>query len=168
MLKKNKQYDNNTQKVIEQIGEEMRIHEWSLTTAESCTGGGVAYAITAIPGVSEWFNSSYVTYSNTSKEHDLLVSKTLLREYGSVSQPVAIAMAEGALEKSQSDVTLAITGIAGPEGGTSDKPVGLVWFAWAKNNGQTSSDKQIFKGDRRKVRKKAIHYALEGLLMYLN
>lgn len=167
MLSKGKQHEPNLQHLIAQIGDEMRIHEWSLTTAESCTGGGVAYAITAIPGVSEWFNGGYVTYCDEAKQRDLSVSSALLREYGAVSQPSAIAMAEGALERSQSDISLSITGVAGPEGGTQDKPVGLVWFAWTRRDGQTSSDKQIFKGDRRKIRKKAIHFALESLLFYL-
>lgn len=167
-LIKPKSQDPNTQNLIKQIGEEMRIHEWSLTTAESCTGGGVAYSITSIPGVSEWFSRSYVTYCDEAKSQDLTVSNAMLKEYGAVSQPVAIAMAEGALQKSQCDIALSITGIAGPEGGSDEKPVGLVWFAWASKNGQTSSDKKVFKGDRRKVRKKAIRFALEGLLFYLN
>lgn len=157
----------NTQNIISSISDEMHVHEWTLSVAESCTGGGVAYSITAVPGVSEWFEGGYVTYCDQAKNRVLGVSNTLLKDYGAVSQPVAIAMAEGALDKSYADLTLSITGIAGPEGGSDDKPVGLVWFAWSHRNWQTSSDKKVFKGNRRKVRKKAIRFALDGLLFYI-
>ena len=105
-----------------------------LATAESCTGGGVAYAITAIPGSSHWFDRGFVVYTNESKIEMLGVDASLIKKHGAVSEPVARALAEGSLKHSHADYSLAITGIAGPGGGTDEKPVGTVWFAWAGKN----------------------------------
>jgi nicotinamide-nucleotide amidase len=139
-----------------------------LATAESCTGGWVAQVITSVAGSSEWFERGFVAYTNLAKREMLGVSTTILSRYGAVSEPTARAMAEGALTHSHAQVALAITGIAGPSGGTPEKPVGTVCFAWAVKKRDTISRKQIFSGDREAVRRQAVVTALQGLLEYLN
>jgi len=133
-----------------------------LVTAESCTGGGLAYAITAIPGSSKWFERGFVTYSNESKQELLGVSSNTLEKYGAVSEQTVIEMAHGALRNSHADFSIAITGIAGPDGGTAEKPVGTVWFAWGTKD-KIQSQLKFFQGDRKSIREQAIEYAL-GLL----
>lgn len=139
-----------------------------LVSAESCTGGGVAYAFTSIAGSSIWFERGFVTYSNASKIELLGVSTQTLDRYGAVSQQVACEMAEGALKNSHADVSLAITGIAGPEGGTEDKPVGTCWFAWASHSFATKSKQEIFVGDRNSIRSQAITFILKELLTLID
>jgi len=139
-----------------------------LATAESCTGGWVAQVITSVAGSSEWFERGFVAYTNLAKREMLGVSTTILSRYGAVSEQTARAMAEGALTHSHAQVALAITGIAGPSGGTPEKPVGTVCFAWAIKKRDTISRKQVFTGDRETVRKQAVVKALQGLLEYLN
>ena len=139
-----------------------------LATAESCTGGWVAQVITSVAGSSEWFERGFVAYTNLAKREMLGVSTTILSRYGAVSEQTARAMAEGALTHSHAQVALAITGIAGPSGGTPEKPVGTVCFAWAVKKRDTISRKQVFTGDREAVRKQAVVTALQGLLEYLN
>ena len=138
-----------------------------LTTAESCTGGGVAHAVTSIAGSSRWFERGFVTYSNLAKQQMLGVKAELLQDYGAVSEPVVRAMADGALRNSAAQVSLAITGIAGPDGGLPGKPVGTVWFAWAVN-GRTTSRCLHFTGDRAQVRGQAVQTALAGILDILS
>jgi nicotinamide-nucleotide amidase len=141
-----------------------------LATAESCTAGGVAYAVTQIAGSSQWFDRGFVTYSNASKQQLLGVDAADLRQHGAVSEPVARAMARGALAASESHLAVAITGIAGPGGGSAGKPVGLVCFCWALRRGadlRLRTESRRFDGDRAAVRTQSIIVALEGLLEML-
>ena len=135
-----------------------------LCTAESCTGGGIAHALTEIAGASEWYECGWVTYSNESKVRLLGVPFDLIERWGAVSEAVAAAMARGALEHSAADLAVAVTGIAGPGGGTADKPVGLVWFAWAERGRDCRTARQRFAGDRAEIRRAAVHWGLQQLL----
>ena len=135
-----------------------------VTAAESCTGGLVAGAITAIAGSSDWFDRGFVTYSNESKRELLGVDEATLREHGAVSEPTAIAMAEGALKRSHATLSVAITGIAGPGGATPSKPVGTVCFAWARQGRPTVSVTHNLAGDRSEVRHASVAIALRGLI----
>jgi nicotinamide-nucleotide amidase len=135
-----------------------------VATAESCTGGAVAEAITRIPGSSSWFDRAFVTYTNQAKEQMLAVSRETLRGNGAVSEDVAAEMASGALAASPADVVVAVTGIAGPGGGTMTKPVGLVWFAWAYRGGPAQCRRFVFDGDREAVRRQSVLVALQGLI----
>lgn len=137
-----------------------------LCTAESCTGGLVAARLTDIPGSSGWFECGWVTYSNVSKTHLLGVAPDLLERHGAVSAPVAEAMAQGALAEADADLALAITGIAGPGGGSPEKPVGLVWFAWARRGGGCRSAERVFPGGREEVRVAAAAWVLHQLLKH--
>jgi nicotinamide-nucleotide amidase len=146
------------------LGQPFKNRGWKLVTAESCTGGGLAYAITSIAGASAWFERGFVTYSNTSKEELLGVSPSTLKTFGSVSAETAREMAEGALKHSKADVSIALTGIAGPDGGTPDKPVGTVWIACATALTPTQVSHHLFEGGRAAVREKSIRAALAILL----
>lgn len=137
-----------------------RQRKLKLATAESCTGGLVAAALTAVAGSSAVFERGFVTYSNEAKTEILGVSETLLAQHGAVSEAVAKAMAEGAIAHSRADIAVAITGVAGPDGGTKAKPVGLVHFATARRDGQTFAEKRIFPGDRDAIRLAAVAAAL--------
>jgi len=149
---------------LRSIGALLLGRSWMLVTAESCTGGGTAQAVTSMPGSSHWFDRGFVTYSNLSKQQMLGVPEALLQEFGAVSETVVRAMAEGALNNSAAQVSLAISGIAGPDGGANDKPVGTVWFAWAISGGATVSRCLRFNGDRGQVRAQAVQAALTGIL----
>ena len=135
-----------------------------LATAESCTGGWVAQALTAIAGSSAWFDRGFVTYSNEAKQDMLALPAETLRDYGAVSEETAGEMAVGALIHSQADVSLAITGIAGPSGGSPGKPVGTVCFAWCRYGSPPRIAREHFTGDREAVRRQAVVRALAGLL----
>jgi nicotinamide-nucleotide amidase len=137
---------------------------WMLATAESCTGGWVAEAVTAIAGSSAWFERGFVTYSNAAKESMLGVSTATLAAHGAVSEPVAGEMAAGALANSRAQMALSITGVAGPAGGSPDKPVGTVCFGWVWPLGGTRVETRRFAGDRREVRRQAVIHALRQLL----
>ena len=138
----------------------------TLVTAESCTGGWVAQAVTSVAGSSDWFERGYVTYSNAAKREELGVSaKTLLR-HGAVSEATARAMARGALKRGRGTIALAITGIAGPGGGAPGKPVGMVCFAWARGRKMRSETKR-FRGGRSRVRRQSVVHALRGVLRWL-
>ncbi|MFU1554980.1 nicotinamide-nucleotide amidase [Aeromonas sp. A04] len=156
---------------IEQIATELGLalsqRGWLAATAESCTGGGVATAITDIAGSSGWFDRGFVTYTNEAKQQMLGVSDQSLREQGAVSEAVVLEMARGALANSSAAISVAISGIAGPSGATEDKPVGTVWFAWADRSGRHHSLLARFDGDRRQVRQQAVRQALAGLLALL-
>lgn len=134
-----------------------------LATAESCTGGLIAAACTDLAGSSLWFERGFVTYSNAAKTELLGVPTELIEQHGAVSEPVARAMANGALAHSHVQVAIAVTGIAGPSGGSADKPVGTVWFGWATPTG-LFSERQHFAGDRAAVRAATVHHALTRLL----
>lgn len=135
-----------------------------LATAESCTGGGIACALTEIAGSSAWFERGFVTYSNEAKQEQLGVDAATLAQHGAVSEPVALEMAGGALRHSRAQIALSVTGIAGPTGGTAQKPVGMVCFAWALEGEAPVAVTRHFKGDRAEVRRRAIAFALQGLL----
>ena len=139
-----------------------------LVTAESCTGGGVAQAVTAVSGASGWFERGYVTYSNAAKQELLGVRASTLARHGAVSEATAREMALGALACAQGTISVAITGVAGPTGGTKDKPVGMVCFAWARSGGTVRCETRRFRGDRESVRKQSVKRALEGLLEFLD
>jgi nicotinamide-nucleotide amidase len=144
-------------------GQALKAKDLLLATAESCTGGGVAQAITAIAGSSDWFDCGFVTYSNASKAALLDVPAALIDRVGAVSEEVAAAMAVGALANSNAHVALSTTGIAGPTGAVPGKPVGTVWFAWAMG-GTTRTERQVFVGDRQAVREQSVVHSLQGLL----
>lgn len=138
-----------------------------MVTAESCTGGWVAKAITDVPGSSDWFDGGYVTYSNAAKMRDLGVSQVTLQTHGAVSEATVLEMASGALRVSGADVAVAVSGIAGPDGGVPGKPVGTVWFAAAVRRGEeivSKSSRQFFERDRDAVRRRSVEYALEMIL----
>ena len=139
---------------------------WMLATAESCTGGLIAGACTDLSGSSLWFDRGFVTYSNAAKTEMLGVPAALIAQHGAVSEPVARAMAEGAVQRSGARVSVAVTGVAGPTGGTPDKPVGLVWFGWSVA-GRTHSESRHFPGDRATVRAATVRHALTRLLALL-
>jgi nicotinamide-nucleotide amidase len=134
-----------------------------LATAESCTGGLIAAAITDLPGASAWFDRGVVSYANRAKQDLLDVSEALLIAHGAVSAEVARAMAEGLRRRAQVDWTLAVTGIAGPGGGSPQKPVGTVWIAWAGPGQPAAAESFFFAGDREQIRKQAVESALDGL-----
>ena len=139
-----------------------------IATAESCTAGLVAKLLTDQAGSSQWFERGFVTYSNVAKQEMLGVAADTLAQSGAVSQQAVTAMASGALANSRANVALAISGIAGPDGGTPDKPVGTVWFAWVNDAGRAQQSMQIFPGDRQAVREQAAAYAIQGMLDFLN
>ena len=134
-----------------------------IATAESCTGGLVAGAITAIAGSSAWFERGFVTYSNLAKEQQLGVAPSTIERFGAVSEETAREMAQGAVRDAPAQWAVAVTGIAGPDGGSPDKPVGTVWFAWAGPD-HLQALKRQFDGDRRAVREASVRVALEGLV----
>ena len=138
-----------------------------VVTAESCTGGWVSQFITAVTGSSSWFDRGFVTYSNESKHEMLGVSLQTLRQHGAVSEQVVTEMAQGAIRNSRGQVSLAISGIAGPGGGSLDKPVGTVWIAWDYKGRAVVAEKFHFLGDRKAVRLQAVRQALLGLLSLL-
>ena len=146
------------------LGRALEARGWQAATAESCTGGLVAGAITDVAGSSGWFDRGFVTYSNHAKESMLGVSRALLAAHGAVSEETARAMADGALARSRADVAVAITGIAGPGGATPGKPVGMVCFAFARRGAATHSFTRQLAGDRADVRAASVDIALEGLL----
>ncbi len=137
-----------------------------LATAESCTGGLIAAACTDLAGSSDWFERGFVTYSNQAKAEMLGVAAQLIESHGAVSEAVARAMAQGALQQSRAQVSVAVTGVAGPGGGSADKPVGTVWFAWGLPSGITS-EVQHFAGDRAAVRAATVAHALGRLVALL-
>jgi len=146
-----------------QLGEACASAHLTVATAESCTGGGVGEAITRTPGSSGWFDRGFVTYSNDAKVDLLGVKQETLGSHGAVSEAVAREMAQGALHQSVADLAVAVTGVAGPEGGTAAKPVGLVWFAWASLSGTVETKFEVFGGDRAAIRSQAVREALRGL-----
>ncbi|EKN4921878.1 nicotinamide-nucleotide amidase [Yersinia enterocolitica] len=146
------------------VGHKLKDRDTWVTCAESCTGGWVAKALTDIAGSSAYFDRGFVTYSNAAK-HDLLgVKESTLAEHGAVSDAVVREMALGALRAANADFAVSISGVAGPDGGTTEKPVGTVWFAFAKRDGKVSATKQLFYGDRDEVRLQAAVFALQTLL----
>lgn len=150
------------------LGHALKERGLNLTTAESCTGGWVAKAITDIPGSSGWFERGFITYSNAAKTDLLDVQETTLNAYGAVSGETVTEMAEGALRHSQADIAVAVSGIAGPDGGTPDKPVGTVWVAWVSKGENALSRCYAFKGNREAIRYQSVVASLEGVLRMLD
>jgi nicotinamide-nucleotide amidase len=148
------------------VGRALETRGLSMATAESCTGGGVAQAVTEIPGSTGWFECGFVSYSNASKTEMLEVPAALIAQFGSVSVEVAAAMAEGAVANSNADVAVSTTGIAGPTGAVPGKPVGTVCFGWSRG-GATHTERLVFSGDRHAVREQTVAHALNGLLRFL-
>ena len=146
------------------LGRLARARGVDIATAESCTGGGVATAITRISGSAKYFDRGFVTYTNLAKKQMLGVTQRSLGNYGAVSEDVAAEMARGAIRHSAADVSVAITGIAGPTGGSRSKPVGLVWFAWAVRGGAVQTRCFRFKGNRTEIRLQSVAVALQGLI----
>ena len=155
--------DSRIQPLLLQLSGQLKQQRQMLVTAESCTGGGIAYAITELPGSSEWFERGFVTYSNPAKQEQLGVPPELIARHGAVSEQVAAAMALGALQHSHADFSVAVTGIAGPDGGTEEKPVGTVCFGWGQRGAGARTARVVFDGDRRQVRELSILTALQGL-----
>jgi len=151
-----------------QIGRALKSHGLMLATAESCTGGVVANAITDIAGSSEWFERGFITYSNEAKREMLDVAQDTLTRYGAVSEAVVREMVAGALYHSHAQVALAVSGIAGPAGGTPDKPVGTVWFAWGIKGGQCVAHLHHLSGNRAEIRMQSVRIAFQGVLELLN
>lgn len=149
------------------VGEALKAASATLATAESCTGGGIAEAVTRIPGSSTWFERGWVTYSNIAKQQELEVAEAIIREHGAVSEAVVRAMAEGARRRAGTTWAVAVSGIAGPDGGTAQKPVGTVWLAWAGPAG-VYPERCLFPGDRTAVREAAVQKALSGLLQQMS
>jgi len=149
------------------VGHKLRAAGRRIVTAESCTGGWVAKALTDVPGSSQWFEGGYVTYSNAAKMRDLGVAARTLESFGAVSEQTVREMAEGALRAGHGNVALAVSGIAGPDGGLPGKPVGTVWFCAAARQGTAIdiiAEEQLFGGDRREVRSRSVQHALRLIL----
>jgi nicotinamide-nucleotide amidase len=149
------------------VGRHLKSGRRVVATAESCTGGWVGKVLTDIDGSSQWFVEGFVTYGNDAKLRTLGVPRGALQREGAVSEPVARAMATGALRRAKADVAVAVTGIAGPGGAVPGKPVGTVWFAWATKRGRGArvmARRELFRGDRDAVRRQAVRAALRGIL----
>ena len=157
---------DDTTELAAETGRVLQSKGLLLAVAESCTGGGIAHAVTEIAGSSSWFDCGFITYSNASKTELLDVSAALIAQHGTVSEEIAAAMAEGALANSNAHVTLSTTGIAGPGGAVPGKPVGTVCFAWSRGD-QTHTERRVFTGDRQAVRQQTVAHALRGLLRFL-
>lgn len=156
-------------RLIEELTHQLTLKQLKITTAESCTGGLLASYLTDLSGSSNWFERGFVTYSNQSKVELLGVDSQLIQSQGAVSQAVAESMARGALNHSKADLALAVTGIAGPGGGTPNKPVGTVWFAFTMRNKLLHSTRHYFPHlSRKEIREQACLEALKGALTFLN
>jgi len=153
--------------LADHLGQGLKKAGVMLATAESCTGGWLGEVMTSVPGSSHWYDRGFITYTNSSKREMLAVRTETLSHFGAVSEQTARAMAEGALASSHAGLAVAITGIAGPGGGTPDKPVGTVCFAWSSRRQETSTMTRHFHGDRVAIRRQAVKTALEGLIRQL-
>ena len=162
--------DLDLYRLADEVGRAARAVRWRIVTAESCTAGWIAKALTDIAGSSAWVDSGYITYSNTAKMRDLGVSARTLAEHGAVSEDTVREMAQGALRTAGVEMAIAVSGIAGPEGGTAEKPVGTVWFAVATPGaraGATVCELRRFGGDRDQVRRQIVEHALRLALRML-
>lgn len=164
-------HDKKLPLIVEQLAELLIKYNKQLSVAESCTGGWVAKELTDLSGSSAWFERGFVTYSNQAKHEMLGVLESTLDTYGAVSEETVTEMAIGALKNSHADFSLSVSGIAGPTGGSAEKPVGLVWFSWAvqedKKYKTLATAKQVFEGDRDSVRQQAVEYALKEIIKLL-
>jgi nicotinamide-nucleotide amidase len=155
--------DQDLEALALRLGRALLVRRWRVATAESCTGGWIAKTLTDVAGSSQWFDGSVVSYSNDAKTNLLGVSQELLEQHGAVSEQVVRAMANGARERFRTELAVAVSGIAGPDGGTPDKPVGTVWFAWATPNG-IGAARRVFTGGREGVRRQSVAFAIERLV----
>jgi nicotinamide-nucleotide amidase len=155
--------DNELLELAQQLGLLLKSKEKKIATAESCTGGWIAQAITEVPGSSAWFDRGFVTYSNAAKMQMLGVKPETLEKYGAVSAQTATEMVIGVLTYSDADCAIAVTGIAGPDGGTAEKPVGTVFIAWAYKNQDVKVVQKKLTGDRHQIRKQTVQIALGGV-----
>lgn len=155
--------DSELMQLSERVGLALKARGATITTAESCTGGWVAKTLTDIAGSSAWFERGFVTYSNEAKSQMIGVSEETLLDHGAVSEPVVVEMAIGALRAARADYAISVSGIAGPDGGSVEKPVGTVWFGVASASGQGVTQRECFAGDREAVRRQATAYALNLL-----
>lgn len=151
------------QRSSEQLGRLLEARGLRVVTAESCTGGWIGKALTDIAGSSDWVEGGFISYSNRCKQQMLGVDPALLSAHGAVSEPVVKAMAIGALARTDADLSVAVSGVAGPGGGSADKPIGLVWFAWARADDEVRAEAMRFSGDREAIRLQAVAFALQGL-----
>lgn len=156
--------DEQLQQLSHRIGEQLKRRQATVTAAESCTGGWIAKVFTDISGSSAWFERGFVTYSNEAKQQMVGVQDTTLQQHGAVSEQTVREMATGAAKAAAAEYAIAVSGIAGPEGGTPDKPVGTVWFAIVGPEGRVLAQRQIFAGDRDAVRRQSVAWVLQTLL----
>ena len=154
-------------KLAARVGKALKTRKLMLVTVESCTGGWLGEAVTMVPGSSDWYERGFITYTYISKREMLGIKRQTLDRFGAVSEQTARDMAAGALKNSHAQVAVSVSGTAGPSGGTRDKPVGTVCFAWARKNGRVASETRHFKGDRRAVRRRSVEHALKGVLALL-
>lgn len=155
--------DDALQQLAQEVGQALIAKKLVLSFAESCTGGLASAIVTEIPGSSAWFDGGVVTYSNQAKQDLLGVSGESLRQYGAVSEQVASEMASGLLKQGRADIVASVTGIAGPDGGTSEKPVGTVCFAWASKNSPIKTQRSLFTGNRQEIRQQSVRAMLLGI-----
>jgi len=154
--------------ILRKVSKKLHNNNSSLVIAESCTGGWVAKQITDLAGSSTIFDRGFVTYSNQAKQDMLGVSGETLENFGAVSKEVAIEMVNGAIKNSLADIALSITGVAGPDGGTIDKPVGMVCFGWLKRGAEPHAETVYFDGDRNSVREQSVEYSLNGVVKLID
>ncbi len=154
--------------LAQNIGVAFSERGFMLTSAESCTGGWIGQTVTSVAGSSGWYDRGFITYSNQAKQQMLGVQATTLAQHGAVSEQTAQEMALGALKMSEAQIAVAVTGIAGPDGGSKEKPVGMICFGWAVRHGLTRSQTCFFSGDREAIRRQAVAAALSGTLHLLN
>jgi nicotinamide-nucleotide amidase len=159
--------DNQIHTLAERVGRLIARQKIMLVTAESCTGGWIAEAVTSVAGSSAWFERGFVSYSNQAKQDMLGVSADTLNRFGAVSEEVVLEMARGAVQRSKAHLSVAVSGIAGPDGGTLEKPVGTVWVAWGQKLGYAEAECFLFSGDRQAVREQTVIRALQGLIARL-
>ena len=158
---------NDVLELAAQLGDALVARNWTVTTAESCTGGGIAYAITSRSGSSRWFKQSFVTYSNEAKQDLLNVEDETLASVGAVSERTVTEMVTGACQAADAEVGISVSGIAGPDGGSPEKPVGTVWFGFRVDD-TLSTSMQVFDGDRHQVREQSILFALRQILAQIS
>ncbi len=160
--------NENLLDLAQQSGNLLKENGLMLVSAESCTGGWIGQAMTAVPGSSIWYERGFITYSNLAKQQMLGVQSETLARYGAVSEQTAREMAQGAIKMSQAQVAVAVTGIAGPDGGSEEKPVGTVCFAWIFNDQSRCSKTYLFRGDREAIRRQSVATSLQGILELLD
>lgn len=157
--------DAELYEIAGRVGDALKVRKMAMTAAESCTGGWIGQAVTMVPGSSKWFDRGFVTYTNEAKQEVLGVGAETLKKNGAVSEPVVLEMAAGALKASRAQVAVSVSGIAGPDGGTPNKPVGTVCIAWCRAGDMPVAKTFRFAGDRDSVRRQSVIAALEGLVL---